>query len=74
MVRISGCGGRMPLTQHIAVILTPWATWQSAGLRAYVHHSRRKSTLTVPYFWVRFNMHDNIIYYLSDVAIYARYL
>ena len=49
VVRISGCGGRMPSTQHIAVTLTPWATWQCAGLRAYVHHSRRKLTLTVPY-------------------------
>ena len=54
------------------------------GSAAYDHHSRRKSTLTVPYFWVRFNMHDinriidkinikiNIILYISDVATYAR--
>ena len=55
---ISGCGRRMPSTQHIAVIPTPWATRRCAGSAAYDHHSRRKSTLTVPYFWVRFNMHD----------------
>ena len=57
---ISGCGGRMPSIQHIAVIPTPWATRRCAGSAAYDHHSRRKSMLTVPYFWVRFNMHELI--------------
>ena len=51
-----GCGGRMPTTQHIAVTLTPWATRRYAGSRAYNHHSHRKLTLMVPYFFVTFLM------------------
>jgi len=45
---------RRPLTQHIAVTLTPWAMWRCAGSEASVHHSLSNLTLMVPYFWVRF--------------------
>ena len=53
---IMGCGGRMPTTQHIAVTVTPWATRRYAGSRPYDHHSQRKLTLMVPYFFVTFLM------------------